>query len=407
MADEIPQIHQSEARSLIKRLMSFLGEYNVQKAVERYERSMLKSGPLIREYYLKDRHPWFRAFTQYYDLIRKGKSINRNLTPELQKLAIDGKKVITVQEQMPRSVKKKFKRDLLDIDSARNYLFEIEIAFHFFQKGGNIQWYEDVSGMHPEFLVKTPGLDFNVECKRISVDIARRIHRKDFAKLAQNLLPDIQKRGYSGSVDIVLEERLTNKSSRGMCVNILELIDEDSLRGHYKIQNLGSVDLDLKCAAGSEIDITERCKAFYKSRPEKAHGAFLANAKGNKGADPIELTVMCEKADTVLDGIRDKISNAEEQLDESKPGFIVCFLEDIRDFDLHELSEGSGLQIMTCNVLAKKTFAHVAGISYSVESIVAKEGNCEEFINRGLLFRNPNCKFEEAKAFEFLLPPRG
>jgi len=142
----------------------------------------------------------------------------------------------------------------------------------------------------------------------------------------------------------------------------------------------------------------ERMKKFYERKANEAHGAIFARSEEGRP--------MSEKADTVLYEINNKISNAETQLDESKAGLIVCFLEGVNGFELHKLKSGSGLQLMTNDVLAKDKFSHVAGIGYFSESMVEKGSNFEDIFNSALLFRNHKCKFEKAKTFEFLSPPR-
>lgn len=406
MKNEVVDIYQHKVGSLIKRLVSFLGEQKVQRCIKRYERSLKSSGPVFREYYLKDRHPWFAALVQYYELTNKAKSIHRHLTPELKALAIDAKKVVTLQKNMPNSVKRKYKMNLLDDDRARNYLFEIRTAWHFFVKGYNVQWYENDSMKRPEFLVKAPGLQFNVECKWISVDIARKIHRKDFDRFAGKLIPEIEKRNYSGRLDIILEDRLKSGTFNKLCEKVLKLIDCGILHGDCDITPFGSLALDLSCASGVVIDMNEHMEKLYKRKADKAHGAFFAKAEGTKALDPIELTVMSEKADTVLYGIKDKISKAKTQLDVLKPGLIVCFLEGVNGFEMDKLKSKSGLQLMTNDVLAKDKFSHVAGISYSFESMIEKGSNYEIIFNPALFFRNHNCKFQGAKTFKFISPPR-
>ncbi len=178
MKNKVANISQREAGSLINRLVEFLGKYDVKHCLQKYEHSLKTAGPIFREYYLKWRHPWLGALVQYYELANKAKSICRHLTPELEALAIDAKKVVTLQKNMPNSVKENYRKNLLDFDSARNYLFEIEVAWHFFVNNCDIIWYEANSSKLPEFLVRAPSFHFNVECKRISVDIARKIHRK-------------------------------------------------------------------------------------------------------------------------------------------------------------------------------------------------------------------------------------
>ncbi len=399
--------HDYDARKFIKSLINFLGECQVLRSLKKYEQSLKCSGVLYRDYYLKKRHPWLDALTQYYELVRNAKTIHKNLTPELQSLAIDAKKVYEVQRSMPGSIKNKYKRDLLDENRGYNYLFEIGIAWHYLLQDYTLHWYEDDSGKRPEFLVKAPNLSFNVECKWVSVDIARKIHRREFYLFAEKLIPEIEKRKYSGQLNISLEDRLTSETINELCPEILKQIDGGLLQGESKIESFGTLTLDLHSNSGAFIDFNEHMVDSYKRKADKAHLAVFAGAKDGKAVDPIELTVMSEKADTILNEIQKRISEAaKDQLDCSIPGLIVCFLEGVNGFELCELKSNSGLQLMTYHVLNKDKYSHIAGVNYSSERMVQKETGAEEIFNSALFFRNRKCKFKEATNFEFISRPR-
>jgi hypothetical protein len=115
----------------------------------------------------------------------------------------------------------------------------------------------------------------------------------------------------------------------------------------------------------------------------------------------VRITVKSQKPDKVLEGIYDKVYEAaKNQLIDSMPGIIVCFLEDV--YDLRELSSNSGLQLITCKLLNKKELSHIARIEYCSEKHIYKIGNStESYDNQRLFFSNPNCKFEKAKNYEF------
>ncbi|MGA8572007.1 MAG: hypothetical protein ACLP7A_15075 [Desulfobaccales bacterium] len=191
MINPIGDFHDFEASNLINKLIRFLGRNNIDKCLQRYEIALASSGPLFREYYLRKRHPWWEPLSTYFQLGKQGKSIKDNLTIQMKLLARYGLKISTFQRYMPEKIKKEFKKNLIDDNNAINYLFEIDIAWHFLGKGCKIEWYEDDSKTHSEFLVKTSNFEFNVECKRFNVDLARKIRRKDFYRLAEKLLPAI------------------------------------------------------------------------------------------------------------------------------------------------------------------------------------------------------------------------
>ncbi|MHC4297423.1 MAG: hypothetical protein ACYS7Y_09000 [Planctomycetota bacterium] len=369
--------------------------------MKKYQRSLDLSGPVVSEYTLKHRHPWWNAFKVISELEKKGKSIKRNLTPEIKMLAADAKRIITLQRFMPQSVQRKYKRDLSDPDRASDYLFEIRIAWHFYLRGSDLQWYEDDGKRHPEFMVKSDSLDFNVECKRISVDIARKIKRKDFHSLVQKLLPEIEKGRHCGRIDITLDGRLESNQIDGLVKEVLGLAKCGEIQGHRRI-SLGLVSLELHTKRRERVNVIEHYRRLRTNLPDATHGAVFSSARsGDYIVDPIQMGIRCQEPDNVLDGIYEKVYDAANgQLATSKAGVIICFLEDVHD--LRDLSTDSGLQRMTCALLAKGRFSHIAGIGYSSEAQMHKLYNGEAYDNQSLFFKNPNCKFREVEAYNFI-----
>jgi hypothetical protein len=393
-------IYDYEAGRLINWLYCFLGPRDVDRALAKHEKTLRLSGPVVSEYSLQNRHPWWPAFLAYFQLKREGKSIKKNLTPQLKILCGDAKRICSLLKFMPLSVQKKYRRDLMDVDRARDYLFEIHIAWHFYLRDHDLQWYEDDGQKHPEFLVKTPTFDFNVECKRISVDTSKQIRRDDFYRLVQDLVPEIGKKGYTGNVDVIIPGRLHSGEVKKLASDILELIKSGMNEGEFRMP-LGQIVLTLTKKTGRIVNVVEAYKDLRESLPDQGHASlFSSRTKGDFGSDPIALTIKSDQRDKVLDGISSKIRKAgKDQLDTSIPGMIVCFLEDV--YDLSDLRSDSGLQRMTSALFEKKTFSHIAAVSYSSEIHVHKLSDGEMYDNQSLVFKNPNCRFEEAKAYRF------
>lgn len=391
-------INDNEASRLINKLYYFLGPTNVDDAIKKYRRRLDFSGPIVSEYTIKHKHPWWGAFITFFELKNKAKSIKRNFTPEIRMLAADAKMVTILQKFMPVSVQNKYKRDLIDFNRAFDYLFEIRIAWHFYSRGNKLQWYEDDGKKHPEFFVKTPDFDFNVECKRISVDISRKVKREDFNRVAQGILPEVNKQGYSGNIDIILNGRLDSNHISSLCSDVIKLIKLKNIKGKFAIP-LGNITINLSEKSGKIFNATEQSESILI---DGLHVAFLCSGKdGNNLIDPVRISIKSKKPDRVLGGIYDKVNEAaKNQLIDSMPGIIVCFLEDV--YDLRELSSDSGLQLITCKLLNKKELSHIARIEYCSEKQFHRIGkNAESYNNQRLIFSNPNCKFEKAKTYEF------
>ena len=351
MENSDKDIFDYQARGLIRKLVAFLGVTNTEKALKKYELSLSSAGPIYRDYYIKTRHPWFEAFKQFFELEKAGKSIKNHFDLRLKRLTGDSKIISILQKAMPEKVKNKFKKDLLDENRAFDYLFEIYIAWHYHLKGYEIQWYEDDNS--PEFLVKTPGLDFNVECKRISSDIARKIWRRDFYRFAEILIEGLEKEKVQGSIDIELNDKLkhSNEYLNTLSSQIIDIIRQYS-KGRSTIP-LGEITLNLRAKDGMAIDLKKHHANLMKRKPREAHGVIFTNSKNSKPVDPLELTILSKKNDEVLNGIKNKIQDASsKQLPKSMPGIIACFLEDISAIELQELASNSGLQKISNYILS-------------------------------------------------------
>lgn len=389
-----------EASCLINKLYSFMGTANIEKALKKHTRALKLSGPIVSEFSLKHKHPWWNALFEVEELRKKGKSIKKSLTPGIKRLVGDAKKIVTLQHFMPQSVKHKYKRDLLGTDRAADYLFEIQIAWHYYLNGNNLEWYEDGQGKRPEFLVKTPNFDFNVECKRISVDLSRKVKRQDFHRLSQEIAPKIAKKDYGGKIDIALNERFQSNQIETTVSDIMSLVNSNNISGTFTTET-GNIYLDLQRKSRRSIDASRRYHELCQETSGGSHFALWSSEMdGDKIIDPIEIGIKSAKPDELLNDIYDKAKKAcKEQLDETTPGILVCFLEEV--YDLQSLGSESGLQIMTCTLLNEERFSHIAAVVYCSEPQMFKSDAYEVFNNQKLLFRNPNCKFSEVKDYPF------
>jgi len=405
MNSDTNMIRDTEVRNLVTRLLDFLGPREVRKRLGKYERSLATAGPIFRDYYLKSRHPWWEGLRRYFELDRAAKSIRRHLTPEIETLAVGAKKVTELARLMPDPVKTKYKTNLLENDTAHAHLFELDVAWHFFTKGYSILWCEGHVGKHCEFIVEADGFKCGVECKRVSVDSYRKIHRRDFYRLVERLCPRATKAGCCGRIRIELEGRLqrTDEFLNGLSGEVIGLIDQGKTSGTYPISS-GIVFVDLTRASNRPVDLRRMYEELWVKKGKDAHGVIFASSHGGRPVDPLEVILVSKHADNVLRGIRSQVRQAAtDQLDAASAGFIACFLEGVAE--LKELASDSGLQRVTCNLLGEDRLAHIAAIAYQGEMLVREDPGARDFFNQGLIWRNPNCKFAEAKTFDFLSPP--
>lgn len=394
-------IHPKEVGSLIKKLIAFIGHNRIENALNKYEASLKSSGPMFREYYLRVRHPWWDSLLFFRKLQRNGKSIRKHLNSALKSLAADAKMTTTLQRHMPEPVKEKYKKNLVDKERAIDYLFEIRLAWHFYLKGCSIIWEDDPQSRQAEFMVIDGRIHFNVECKRISVDIARKIRERDFFRLADKLIPLLYAAELTGRVSIVLNGKLASND------NYLNQVTSEVITVAKRTPTddseifCGSVVTDLKKANGTKFDPNKSGWLPYKNTPLDAYGAIFAKPYNNKLIDPVELIISSTQPYYTLKAIEDRIKRAKNQLNPSVPGLICCLLSGISD--LQGLENESGLKNMTNHLLAKNSFGHIVAIGYSSETVVRRDKHGNNLFNNGLVCRNNKSnKFPHMKNYPFL-----
>jgi len=380
-----------EASTLLNRFLAFFGRHSIEKGLRAYERSLQTSRPLFRDYYLRKRHPWWEVLGHIFALENAGKSLKRNLTPDIKGLLRDAKKITTLQESMSDAVRASYKRNLLDNENAKNYLFEISVAWHYYVKGATIEWSED-HGKQPEYLIKNKALAFNVECKRFNVDTARKIRRRDFYRLADVLLPVIRERGYGGQVAIDLPGALghDDASLAALARQVVQVIAAGHTNGETKT-SAARIELRLHKLEGEIVDLSRYYVALYARKPPHAHAIISADSVSGQPCDPIEFMLASRKAEDIVEAVRKKISKGTSQLRADRPGLIACFLEAVHWGELATLSTDSALQYMTNAELNKPHFSHVLGIAYCSEERVWECHAVENSAYQKLFFRNPRC----------------
>ncbi len=391
-----------EAPRLIRRLVNFLGHTAVEKALAKHKMALKTSGPIARAYHTPFRHPWWDSLQNFIEIEKSGRSVWKHLKAPLERsMVADAYKIGVLQTNMPASVKYKFKRDLVDDKNAWAYLFEIQMASHYYQYGYDITWYEDDGSPRPEFKVTADNFEFDVECKRVSTDASRKIRRVDFYRLAEFLIPEISGKGLCGTIDIELKDRLHTSTShlKKMSDQIQQSIPPEGLDTVITFP-FGNVAMTLSPKSGTQEEWNKRYSSMYKRKHPSAHGAIFATGSEHIAKDPIEMIVAPQKKEKVLEGIESRIKNASKQFDGNRPGVICCYLEGINE--LSGLATEGGLKIISNYLLNRPDMSHIIGISYCSEPKLERNGNAESFSNQGLIFKNPNCKFEIPESVNFL-----
>lgn len=395
-------INDKEVPNLIRKLRRFLDPKSVDNVLDKYRLSLESSGQIYADFYLSKRHPWWNAIIYFNELDKLGKSIRKNLTDEIVSLASDAKKITTLQKIMPEDIKNKYRQNLLSERNCRGFLFEIDIAWHYFLKQYRIEWYKSNTDNHPEFRILSPQLDFDVECKTIGIDTFRKIRRRDFYFLMDILIPKIQKMKLTGELRLTFKDRMPQNTSKLYIISD-EVIKRLETNNKIVDTSFGVMGLELFNNNDRPVDLVKMQYNLNQRKSPHAHALIIAGDLNDKPVNPIEIICDCEKAVDLLKGIRKKLGKAvRNQLSSERPGFLACFIPEIEDFAGLEID--SGLANMTFDLFCKEKERkrHLAAISYSSDERFSPTIYGKTSKHPGLLFRNPYCQFTESSKFDFI-----
>jgi hypothetical protein len=388
-------LHDSEIDFNIKKLIQIFGEPNIEQALKKYNKSMLLSPPIYREFHLIGLHPWFHGLNSYLQAKKKGKSIKRHLTDELIQIANDSCKLQQIFREAPSEIKAKFRKDLLDPESARAYLFEINIASKFKHKGFNIDWELGKNIKIPEFSIYNPEVFYDkiqIECKLIKHDKTKKIKRKDFYNFCDKLLFKLAKFKVSGEIQIKTFDKFPSNTEKqnDIAHYIFDLIKNKNLKGQYRTDNF-VVSLNIAIDQNILANLDKLYQEMLTKRPHNAEACIFASSKNHIPKNPISIICESAKSGNVLKGIKDEITGAlKTQLIKNKSSIVFCHLSEIDDFEV--LSKNSGLSNLADYILNNKDYRNLHSLVFSSDLKLTQRGAIKFGHSPIIQFYNTNCE---------------
>ncbi len=171
-------LHTSDFRKEIERFLLLTARHHWEKTIKKLERTSI----FYKQYHFI-RSPLLFPIINYFELDKKGQSINKQKTSEILYLAeqsfIINKIIRNVNEKAKKSIVSRLKSD-----DNRSILFELSMAAHFLRNAFDVTFVEyerqEDIGKTFDFLVKKKKIEAEVECKSKSYDSGRKIRRDSF-----------------------------------------------------------------------------------------------------------------------------------------------------------------------------------------------------------------------------------
>ena len=255
--------------------------------------------------------------------------------------------------------------------------FEFRVVAQLMMRGFDVIFHDMEEGGGFDYLAKNDDVEMEVECKFVSGDIGRKIHRKRMYQLGSVLLPettDLLDRGCGGFlIRILIPGRLSGKSEQHhnirhlMSQALADRTADAKLNGYeVSISEFSVEDSPFGQLPPDGISLEHVEKFLSDNFTGIEDRNVLVNFSPRKGA--VLVVVESAKKDAVLKGIHHQLKDsASNQLSGDRPGILCCELADLTQEQLlalgNEQDGGTGFQIMVSDLLARRPQIHTVAFT--------------------------------------------
>lgn len=391
----VAEIIDKDAHREFRRFLEATGTDNWERKIGKLNSlpKFRSPSPNVYSAYLASRNPLVGAIERYLSLEKDGKSLRKNATPTLMKVSGYLKVINAVVHKGRTAAVQKVRSLVVDDETVRSFLFELDIAIHFFNRGYDVQFTDLEDRGTYDLLVSDGQCQLDVECKTKSADAGRKITRGNFYLLCDVLVAELSPLTENIAVFVKCDGRLTGRQElfHEAAEEIKRCLAER--RDDGRVENL---NFSVKHLA-SNLRVRNNEEAATALAPHwspSAHYFVLSN--------DATLIVGCESADRdrVLKAIYEDLKRGSNQLSKTRASMLACQLEDIDDDDWTQLRIESGLAAMTGRLLGSPKRSHINFVVYSSDKTTPKqEGFVTSFSATNLWFGNKNPKYSIPKSF--------
>jgi len=257
---------------------------------------------------------------------------------------------------------------------------EMTVAVHLRSRGFNVE-FQDMEGRGgSDYLARRGSVEVQVECKMVSGDIGRMLHRRAVAQQFWTIMRAVavvrlKERGYFLRVSIPGRLQRNEEMQSGIADLVRRAVEDGS---PFESNILCSVSMQTFDPAGTRFDsgnlkslTQELARDFVKTRFGVDGGHIL-----NWLAPGRPIVVVClqsEQEDEMLDAILNTLKrSAKTQFSASLPAILAVQLHDLTEDALLELAGSdttdpkmaTGLQLMTSRFFNSTSGANILAVAY-------------------------------------------
>ena len=278
----------------------------------------------------------------------------------------------------------------------KGFLFEIDLAIHFFRLGYEVQFADLLGQAQYDLLVSNDEHELEVECKRKSIDAGRKIKKGDFYLLADILFAVLKTSERRFAILIKSSGRLG--ADQGFFKTVATTVAE-LLKSGGKDAKIGNLEVIIE-PLPSDLEIRAHSEATKTIAPFHSSSAYYAVFSNQHTT----FIIKCESANKieVLDAIYDELKKGASQLSGRRPSLLACLIEELEDEDWEILRTGSGLAAVATRLFSNPSRRHINLLAFSSDRTPPKaEQNILSFSATNLKFWHRDPKFPIPHTFFF------
>jgi hypothetical protein len=287
-----------------------------------------------------DYHWLEMALSHHSDVLGKEGRLNSNLiTPEDLAALCFASDVVEVHSRLPRTAQARLEgslRDALNAESGFSALYlEIDMAMKLMAEKYDVTFTDLEASASFDMVFSRGAFSGEVECKSISVDAGRPIHRKDFCRFIDRLTQRLGAEIAFGRHEVLivtLENRLSAALSdqddlAGDASTLLEPGGPSTLnRSSYCIERRPAADFPEILSTLDASSLRDACRRVFGGNAHVAGG--LSDTGG------CLFVVASRREDDTSKPWLEAMRYAASQLSQKRPGFIAVQFQDLAASDL-------------------------------------------------------------------------
>ena len=182
-----PELSDRDVGKTYRRFLKWTRQNTWIDKIDKRRKMQKLSGLDLYGQYWAQKNPLLVAIEKYLSLESSAQSVRKHVDPEMAEAAGYLMVINEIAHKGDDSVRRRLMGFLLDDNAVKAFLFEVQLAIHFFHRGHDVQFMDLEDKAHYDLLVSNGSEEIEVECKRKSADAGRKINRADFYLLADIL----------------------------------------------------------------------------------------------------------------------------------------------------------------------------------------------------------------------------